>query len=326
VSVARRPALEPNPFVHEAFFYAGADEYIDGTTTFIRSGLEADDVVLVAVPASNAQLIKAGLGRRAERVEFLDMADVGGNPGRIIPVWLHFVAENAEAGRTVRGIGEPIWAGRSAAALVECQWHESLLNLAFAGVPALPLMCPYDTGSLEPEVVLEAERSHPYLRDSSGRRDSVVYRGAPAADDDLDLPLSAVPVRARTFAFAPGELNAVRTVVDAYAADAGLPPERASDLVLAANEAATNSIRHGGGHGVVRVWASSDAVVCEVSDSGRIAKAMVGRHFRSVHAVGGRGIWLVHQLCDLVEVRSGAEGTTVRMSVYRRRGLSFDPR
>jgi hypothetical protein len=66
--------------------------------------------------------------------------------------------------------------------------------------------------------------------------------------------------------------------------------------------------------------------VCEVSDSGRIAKAMVGRHFRSVHAVGGRGIWLVHQLCDLVEVRSGAEGTTVRMSVYRRRGLSFDPR
>jgi anti-sigma regulatory factor (Ser/Thr protein kinase) len=312
--------------VHEAFLYADSDEYTEGTSRFIRAGLDADDVVLVAVPAANAQLIQSSLGRQAQQVQFLDMALVGRNPGRIIPVWLSFVAENTDAGRTVRGIGEPVWAGRSAAALVECQWHESLLNLAFADGPGLPLMCPYDISTLPPEVVREAKRSHPYVRDSRGRHESAAYRGAPAPDDDLDLPLSPVPARARTLAFGVGELNDVRTTVDAYAADAGLPPEKASDLVLAVNEAATNSLRHGGGDGVVLVWASPDAVVCQVTDSGRIANALVGRHLRPVLAVGGRGLWLVHQLCDLVEVRSGANGTTVRMSVYRPRDPRFDSR
>lgn len=326
MSIARRSAPDANPFVHEAFLYSDGDEYTEGTSSFVRAGLDADDVVLVAVPAANAQLIQASLGRRAHQVQFLDMAEVGRNPGRIIPVWLTFVAENTAAGRTVRGIGEPVWAGRSAAALVECQWHESLLNLAFADGPGLPLMCPYDISTLPPAVVREAKCSHPYVRDSRGRQDSAVYRGAPAPEDDLDLALSPVPARARTRAFGAGELNGVRTAVDAYAAGAGLPPEQASDLVLAVNEAATNSLRHGGGDGVVQVWASPDAVVCQVTDSGRIANALVGRHLRPVQAVGGRGLWLVHQLCDLVEVRSGPAGTTVRMSVYRRKGAHVDSR
>jgi anti-sigma regulatory factor (Ser/Thr protein kinase) len=30
---------------------------------------------------------------------------------------------------------------------------------------------------------------------------------------------------------------------------------------------------------------------------------------------GGRGLWLVNQLCDLVQVRSPAGGTTVRMTM-----------
>lgn len=319
--MALRSAPDANPFVHEAFFYADSDEYTEGTSTFIRAGLDADDVVLVAVPAANARLIQAGLGRRAQQVQFLDMAEVGRNPGRIIPVWSTFVSENTDAGRTVRGIGEPVWASRSAAALVECQWHESLLNLAFADGPGLPLMCPYDISTLQPNVVREAKRSHPYVRDGRGRRESAEYRGAPAPDDDLDAALSPVPARARTHAFGAGELNDVRIAVDTYAAAAGLPPEQASDLVLAVNEVATNSLRHGGGHGVVQVWAAPDAVVCQVTDSGRISDALVGRHLRPALAVGGRGLWLVHQLCDLVEVRSGAQGTTVRMSVYRRTAL-----
>ena len=60
------------------------------------------------------------------------MAEIGANPACIIPAWRDFVDECAEAGRAIRGIGEPIWADRSPAELVECQRHESLLNLAFA--------------------------------------------------------------------------------------------------------------------------------------------------------------------------------------------------
>ena len=56
---------------------------------------------------------------------------------------------------TKRGIGEPISAARAADELVECQRHESLLNLAFPSAP-LWLLCPYDVETLPPDVLDEA--------------------------------------------------------------------------------------------------------------------------------------------------------------------------
>jgi MEDS: MEthanogen/methylotroph, DcmR Sensory domain len=44
----------------------------------------------------------------------------------------------------LRGIGEPLFATRSADELVECQRHEALLNLAFQDAPGFWLLCPYD--------------------------------------------------------------------------------------------------------------------------------------------------------------------------------------
>jgi hypothetical protein len=38
-------------------------------------------------------------------------------------------------------------------------------------------------------------------------------------------------------------------------------------LVLAVDEVATNSLRHGGGRGTLRIWRDADAVVCEVRDA-----------------------------------------------------------
>ena len=73
------------------------------------------------------------------------MAHVGHNPARIIPAWHEFVAQHAAPGVRLRGIGEPIFPERSADELVECQRHESLLNLAFADADAFWLVCPYDT-------------------------------------------------------------------------------------------------------------------------------------------------------------------------------------
>src|SRR5213078_2999554 len=103
------------------------------------------------------------LGDDANRVTFADMAKVGANPARIIPAWKAFAADAAgtAARRPFRGIGEPIWAGRSADELIECQRHEALLNLAFVDTPGFRLLCPYDVSSLGPDVLDEARRSHP---------------------------------------------------------------------------------------------------------------------------------------------------------------------
>jgi hypothetical protein len=71
---------------------------------------------------------------------------------------------HVEAQRTprVRFIGEPIWAGRRADEILEATRHEALLNLAFAGAP-VTIQCPYDTSRLDPEVLADAERTHPEL-------------------------------------------------------------------------------------------------------------------------------------------------------------------
>ena len=84
-------------------------------------------------------------------------------------------------------------------------------------------------------------------------------------------------------------------------------------MVSAVNEVASNSLRHAGGRGVLRMWHADDTVVCEVSDDGHIDDPLVGRVRPEVDDRGGRGLWMVNQLCELVQVRSSPTGTTVRM-------------
>ncbi len=97
-----------------------------------------------------------------------------------------------------------------------------------------------------------------------------------------------------------------------HASSVGLDEMRTMDLLLAVTELATNSLRHGGGEGVLRTWREPDALVCEVSDRGRIADLLVGRRAPQPSDEGGRGVWMANQLCDLVQVRSGDAGTVVR--------------
>jgi two-component sensor histidine kinase len=85
---------------------------------------------------------------------------------------------------------------------------------------------------------------------------------------------------------------------------------RATELVTAVNEVATNSIEHGGGMGTARIWRTHECVVCEVGDAGDHRHPPAGRERR-----GSRGLWLANQLCDLVQVRNLAEGTVVRLQV-----------
>jgi DcmR-like sensory protein len=130
----------------------------------------------VVVSAAKIGLLRSALGGAADRVAFADMAEVGANPARIIPAWRDFVAA-FDGGGYARGIGEPVWAERTPAELVECQRHETLLNLAFAGVPAWWLLCPYDTTTLGPEGLAEARGSHPFVSQGGAAALSAAYRG-----------------------------------------------------------------------------------------------------------------------------------------------------
>jgi anti-sigma regulatory factor (Ser/Thr protein kinase) len=303
-------------FRHEALLYAGEVDFLTGTLPFIREGVAAGEPVLVVVSAARIGLLRSALGGDADRVAFADMADIGANPARIIPAWRDFVAGNDVASRGARGIGEPIWAARTPAELIECQRHESLLNLAFAGVPAWWLLCPYDTTSLGSQVLEEAWHSHPFVTEEGVGLGSATYRGFEQAAAPFAAPLPDPPGQPPAVAFDPASLAGLRELVSGYAAAAGLDPARTGDLTLAVDEVATNSLRHGGGRGTLRIWREEGALVCEVRDAGRIEDPLAGRERPPPDRDGGRGLWMVNQLCDLVQLRSFPGGAVVRLHFY----------
>jgi len=285
-------------YVHEAFLYADEASYLAGTVPFVQAAVEAGEPVLVMVPGPKLDLIRDAVGSGTDRVLFADMTEVGSNPARIIPAWVGFL--DSYAGRPVRGIGEPIWAGRRPAELVECQFHEALLNRAVDPATPFRLRCPYDTTALPPAVLREAQLSHPVIAgpDPAPSRDY---------DDDPDIflgaPLPEPTARVELLVFGEGNLTDVRELVGRSAADVGLDRSTAAALTLCVHEVATNSVRHGGGVGRLRTWQDADALVFEVRDEGVLSDPLAGRLPPPPERESGRGLWLAHHLCDLVQVR-----------------------
>lgn len=316
-SVVDSPADHPN---HEALLYEGEGEFLAGTLPFIREGLAAGEVVMVAVPSERIQQLTKALGRDAAAVRFVDMREIGTNPARIIPAWVQFVEDASPEGRPVRGIGEPVWAERSADELAECERHEALLNLVLAKRAQLRLLCPYDVASLDQTALEVGHRTHPVVRHRGRQLSSDLYVGIDGVTAHFEGPLPAPKGQVDEFVFAPGQYLEVRDFFARRAVQAQLPTMRRADLEWAVTELVTNSIQRGGGRGKVRVWADSAGLVCEVQDRGRIENPLVGRERPMLPEEHGRGLWLVNQLCNLAQIRSSDAGTTVRIHVSRAQG------
>ena len=298
-------------FHHEAMFYAGETEFVEHTVPFVREGLDAGEAVLVAVSPRKTDLLREGLDGDAAAVGFTDMGELGRNPARIIPRWREFLEENTLRGVRSRGIGEPVWAGRTDDELVECEHHESLLNLAFAGAPAWRLMCPYDSSTLSEDVLARAHGTHPHVAEggSSRRSDAFAPPGPGPLSDDLPEPAVAPDV----LEVPPQGTRQARAFVSGRASEAGLSEVRVGDLTLAVSELVANSLRHASGEVRVLAWRDGAAMVCEVQDSGRIFDPLVGRQRPSLTQARGRGLWIVNQVCDLVQIRSSEVGSRVRV-------------
>jgi anti-sigma regulatory factor (Ser/Thr protein kinase) len=297
-------------FRHEALFYDGEDEFLSGTLPFVREAVAAHEPVLIAVGEAKIRLLERHLEGAEEGVRLVDMRRIGRNPARMIQLWREFVDDHSVAGRPVRGIGEPVWPGRSEAELIECQQSESLLNVAFADAPAWRLLCPYDSGALSPEVLEAAERTHPLIADHG---QSNAYLAPAEGPEPFQGPLPEPSTAPDELAFGADTLTETRRLVYLQAMDAGLAPARTSSLVLAVNELATNSVRHAGGEGTIRVWREPDALVCEVRDEGDLAASPLGPGRPEPLQLEGRGLWLVNQVCDLVQIRALEGGTVVRI-------------
>jgi anti-sigma regulatory factor (Ser/Thr protein kinase) len=314
---AAQDPVAAESFRHEAFLYSGDEHFVAGTTAFVRGALEAGEAVLVTVVEPRAMLLRQALGRDAERVGFLDMATVGRNPARIIPAWQDWVDRHASDARGFRGVGEAIWAGRTLSEVAECQQHEALLTTAFDDGPGWWLLCPYDVAALSGPVIERAHAAHPTVFVDDIRTPSAGYPhsgsgSGPGPCTASDEPLEEPPGPVWEICFDLASLGELRDSVARFA-EPVVDKRGIDNAVLVVSELAANSIKYGGGAGILRLWRDGLSLVCEVRDDGVITDPLVGRRRPSVLVGGKAGLWIANQVCDLLQIRSApGRGTVVR--------------
>lgn len=114
------------------------------------------------------------------------------------------------------------------------------------------------------------------------------------------------------------ELGDVRAFAAARAHKAGLPPQRVNDLIIAVSELAANTLAHTRGPGTLTVWTTEDEFVCQIQDSGHLTDPRAGQvRPDPASPEGGRGLWVVYQVCDRVQISEGHDGTTIRLHMRR---------
>lgn len=301
----------PEPFRHEALPYAGHAEFVTSCVSLVSAGLEADCRPLLLAEDAKLADLRDALGDSAEEVTFVATDEHGRNPNRLTTLLHSF--QSSDGGRRSLGISEPVPAGRSALARSEAQFGESVLNAAALRSWALDVVCLYDSSALDVDVLDGMRRAHPVVRgeDANGTYDPGL------ADELFRTRPPPPPPGAPTMTVSGDGLGELRAFVRGFAAAQGLTRDRVEDLVLAANEIVTNSLRYGGGSGRVTLWREGSALACEVADRGHITDPLVGRLAPPPTASTGRGLWLANHLCDLVQIRSSPAGTVVRLYLER---------
>lgn len=288
---------------HVAWLYRTPEELVADVSEHAEAG---DPVVVALRPGPVLDRL------RGDTVTVLDLAELGRNPARLMPVLRGFADEHQ--GRRIRVLAELAWPGRSAAELGEITRYEAMLDLAFAGVP-VTIVCPYSETELAASTIAAARGGHRRLLRAGREFDSADFPAGAERRSRIGGPL-LIPPGARSLAY-ERDLRPVRALVDAVAAQAGLPGDRRADLVIAASEVAANTLKHTAGGGAVRVWATDDEVLCQLEDGGHITDPLAGYRRPAADAAAGHGLWLVNQVCDLAEIRTGETGTTIRLHMQR---------
>ncbi len=293
----------------------GSDEgFLDLAVPRIRQALADGRRVLAATRPELLALLAEALGGDYERVDGRDSGSWYTHPQRTLAT-CHDYAH----GRRTLIVGEPVWAGRSQIETREWVRYESVINSALAGLHATAL-CFYDLRTAPEGVMRHAPMTHPLLFGPNGatpsphyvRPDELVLNG-----DDTPLPEPTGPVRA--VRFTAQRLRDLRYTVADYAHAAGMDGELVTALVLSVSEIAANSIEHGAGHGLVRIWRSDSGVICEISDSGGpLEDPLPGYIPPEPESLRGYGLWISRQLCDLVELRSADGMLRVRLHMRLR--------
>ena len=311
----------PSRYLHDLLLHSSPEELAAVAVPFLRAGLDAGEVGVIAIGGEPARVLHDALGDH-ERLILLTQEEVHpGRPPAAITALRRLAGQwGGEGPHHVRVVGRTDF-GRTPRDWLEWQRYEAVVNetLRPAGLWGL---CTYDTRALPGELIESGLCTHPYLVTERGRRPNPDF--VRPADYLRTLPIPDEPLE-RTEPLLQVEdvqdFIGLRHAVAARLSGVGGDPDVLEDLHLAIDEMSSNAVRHGGPPVQLRLWAAADRVVCTISDGGAGMDdpfAGYGPAHGDDLSRGGMGLWLARQLCDHVDVIDEGVGFTIRLTTIIR--------
>jgi anti-sigma regulatory factor (Ser/Thr protein kinase) len=296
---------------HDMLVYDSDDQYAERVGTYFEAGFDTGEA-LVAVPGrATKPLLQAALGSASERVSFHLGEDWYTRPEVAVAAYDTTVRTALRDGATgLRVVAElPFCQSRE-------EWnswlrYEAIINVALADCP-VSVMCTLDSRVVPGHVVDGVRHTHPHVI-SDRREENPAYRDPAEVLHALrpspePLPeLHDVPV--------DGDSQALRAALAEELARAGVAPDDADAMVLAASEVVVNAMRHGNGVRSLRAGSGDGTFVCEISDAGDgLDDPFAGYVPPTAAAAPGAGLWVARQLTRRLDlVRAPGGGLTARL-------------
>jgi anti-sigma regulatory factor (Ser/Thr protein kinase) len=312
VSAPPDPARSP----HRALLYDDPDDFVEAVGPFLREGLRGGEKVLAAVAPDKRGWLREELGADARAVDFLDAGVLYARQGPMFRMVLDYLQRHASPGAgRARVVAERPAANGGAAVMRGYMRYEAAANVAYEDYDAR-VICPYDTAALPEAIVEDALRTHPEVLEDDRVRPSALFMDPRAFVRRRVRPRAAPPGAPAHGIERPEDLAGARALVRAEAERASLADDTIADLVLAVSEVGANALVHGEAPRTVWAYVEQDALVCQVRDAGPgLADPLAGYLPPDRSLLSGRGLWLTHQFCDVVEIASDAGNTDVYLHV-----------
>lgn len=297
--------------IHHGLLHPPSADLTATLAPLIMERLARGETVLAAVPPSTAAELPARLPTLAG-LHITDSGELYRHPGRVLAYYGAWLAKTEPEGRpaTIVAVPDPDDDDQHREAL----WmHVDAVTTVALAEQNLTLICAY---SHHPATADAVHRVHPSLLNGTimpnpdylpAEQFVARYPLPPPAElGEPDFTHIIEHLR---------ELSPLRQIVSAYATRAGLPADRSEDVVLAVTEIASNAIEHGSPPATARLWTTSTSMICQITDTGRYTRPLAGLLPPPSTQFRGRGLWMVHQLCD--QVYCWQYPTTIRVQMDR---------
>jgi anti-sigma regulatory factor (Ser/Thr protein kinase) len=284
----------------------------------LRQHVADGELVLLVVPPHTEQVLRDGLGKSADHVEWGAANAFYQRLGFAFNRFRRYLRSQHALGRSVHVIAEPDIPTDLAAPVDRVAAYlsyEAMCNDAYATY-GCPVTCIWDSRR-HPTLVIEGVRSiHDHELTEQGRRRNAGFISAPdylagradvamprvPRDVDLDLTVTAMP-----------ELAGAREVVEAWALNQEFAAHAANQVLAAANEVLTNGLLHGRPPVRLRAWHHGRTLVIHIDDTGGDPIPPDAGYRPPASAEGGMGLWITRQFADVVLTRTTTNLTSVRM-------------